>query len=356
MIYQVEPDIDKIDQNYINSYMQSGGWITEGKVTKEFEKAIAETVNRKFAIGVPNGTIAIYLALLANGIEKGSLVAVPNITMVATINAIIWAGATPVLIDTDERLCMSLEHLQKIKNLDCIVYVPLNGRTSNGKEIFEYAKREKIVLIEDSAHALGSNYKNIACGSLGNTSVLSFTPHKIITTGQGGMVLTDNKRVYEKVMDLKTFNRSKDKSDIHKGFGLNFKITDLQSTLGLSQLSKLDKYIEHKKKLFLTYSNYQNQNYRFINFNSYETPWFMDIVFKSKKIRNEVHSLLRKINIETRFAYPPLSSQKMFKNLRKTNLSNSENIANNILWMPSSNNLSISSVKLIMREISNLLK
>ena len=93
--------------------------------------------------------------------------------MVATINAIIWAGATPVLIDTDERLCMSLEHLQKIKNLDCIVYVPLNGRTSNGKEIFEYAKKEKIVLIEDSAHALGSNYKNAACGSLGNASVLS---------------------------------------------------------------------------------------------------------------------------------------------------------------------------------------
>ena len=311
---------------------------------------MAETVNRKFVIGVPNGTIAIYLALLANSIEKGSLVAVPNITMVATINAIIWAGATPVLIDTDERLCMSLEHLQKIKNLDCIVYVPLNGRTSNGKEIFEYAKKEKIVLIEDSAHALGSNYKNAACGSLGNASVLSFTPHKIITTGQGGMVLTDNKRVYEKVMDLKTFNRSKDKSDIHKGFGLNFKITDLQSTLGLSQLSKLDKYIEHKKKLFLTYSNYQNQNYRFINFNSYETPWFMDIVFKSKKIRNEVHSLLRKKNIETRFAYTPLSSQKMFKNLSKTYLSNSDNIANNILWMPSSTNLSISSVKLIMRD------
>ena len=86
---------------------------------------------------------------------------------------------------------------QKIKNLDCIVYVPLNGRTSNGKEIFEYAK-EKIVLIEDSAHALGSNYKNAACGSLGNASVLSFTPHKIITTGQGGMVLTDNKRCMKK--------------------------------------------------------------------------------------------------------------------------------------------------------------
>ena len=114
-----------------------------------------------------------------------------------------------------------------------------------------------------------------------------------------------------------------------------------------------------KKIIFLSVdmgSQTINQNYRFINFNSYETPWFMDIVFKSNKIRNEVHSLLRKINIETRFAYPPLSSQKMFKNLRKTNLSNSENIANNILWMPSSNNLSISSVKLIMREISNLLK
>lgn len=357
MIYQVEPHIDKTDQEFVNKYMKSGGWITEGRVTKEFENSISQLVNRKYAVATPNGTIAIYLALLANGIGKGSLVAVPNITMIATINAVIWSGATPVLVDVDEKLCMSLEKLEKLKNVDCVIYVPLNGRTSNGEDILKYTKKNKIVLIEDSAHALGSNYKNVACGSLGNSSIISFTPHKIITTGQGGMVLTNNQNIYKKALDLKTFNRSKDKSDFHKGFGLNFKITDLQSTLGMSQLKKLDRYIEHKRKLFFTYSNYEkNDKFYFIDFQNKETPWFIDVVFKTKKIRNSVYSYLKTKNIETRFSYPPLNSQKMFSNIEKTNLKNSEDIANRILWLPSSNNLQLSSAKSVMKLISEYLK
>ena len=225
-INQVEPNISENDIQRVNDYMSSGAWITEHALTKELEEKIADFVGRKYAVAVPNGTIAIYLSLLAAGLTEGKRVAVPNITMVATINAIIWAGAEPVIIDLNERLCMSLKSLQTVEKLDGVIYVPLNGRTEDGIAIENYCNEKNITLIEDSAHALGSQYQDKMCGSLGSISVFSFTPHKIITMGQGGLVLTDDDSLYEYLLDLKTFNRSKDRSDWHDGFGLNFKITD----------------------------------------------------------------------------------------------------------------------------------
>ena len=216
-INQVEPNISEQDIQKVSDYMSSGAWITEHALTKELEEKIAHFVSRKYAIAVPNGTIAIYLSLLAAGLTEGKRVAVPNITMIATINAILWAGAEPVIIDLNERLCMSLKSLQTVDKLDGVIYVPLNGRTEDGLAIEEYCKERNITLIEDSAHALGSQYQDRMCGSLGSMSVFSFTPHKIITMGQGGLVLTDDDSLYEYLLDLKTFNRSKDKSDWHDG-------------------------------------------------------------------------------------------------------------------------------------------
>ena len=183
-------------------------------------------MDRKYGIVVPNGTIAIYLSLLALGVGPGKKVAVPNLTMIATINAILWTGAKPLLVDVDKDLCMSYEKLIDQKNLHTVIFVPLNGRGGDGKKIETWCKKNNINLLEDSAHALGSNYSHKACGSLGDISVLSFTPHKIITTGQGGMILLDNNKYKNLINDLKLFNRRKDKYDWNKGNGLNFQIID----------------------------------------------------------------------------------------------------------------------------------
>ena len=180
-INQVEPNISENDIQRVNDYMSSGAWITEHALTTELEEKIADFVGRKYAVAVPNGTIAIYLSLLAAGLTEGKRVAVPNITMIATINAILWAGAEPVIIDLNERLCMSLKSLQTVDKLDGVIYVPLNGRTEDGIAIENYCNDKNIILIEDSAHSLGSKYQDKMCGSLGSMSVLSFTPHKIIT-------------------------------------------------------------------------------------------------------------------------------------------------------------------------------
>ena len=355
MINQVEPNISSEDIESVSQYMQSGSWITEHKLTKELEDKVASYVDRKYAVAVPNGTIAIYLALVASGIREGHKVAVPNITMIATINAIIWAGAEPVIVDIDNNLCMSLDSLKKVPDINAVIFVPMNGRVGSGLEIQEYCKDKDIILIEDSAHALGSSYLNQKCGSLGSLSIFSFTPHKIITMGQGGMVLSDDENLYQKLMDVKTFNREKDKSDVHKGFGLNFKITDLQSSLGLSQLSKLEEFIKMKKNLHRKYSNYINDKY-LKSFSEYETPWFIDFYCNGEDQREELHLYLKQKNIETRFSYPSLSSQSYLQNIEKTDLTFSEKVSNNILWLPSSTNLTREDVEYVSSAVNNFLE
>ena len=349
-INQVEPNISENDIQRVNDYMSSGAWITEHALTKELEDKIADFVGRKYAVAVPNGTIAIYLSLLAAGLTEGKRVAVPNITMIATINAILWAGAEPVIIDLNERLCMSLKSLQTVEKLDGVIYVPLNGRTEDGIAIENYCNEKNIVLIEDSAHALGSKYQDKMCGSLGSISIFSFTPHKIITMGQGGLVLTDNDKLYDYLVDLKTFNRSKDKSDWHEGFGLNFKITDLQSALGLSQFEKINEFIKVKKEMFQIYKN-DIINYEFINFFDYETPWFIDLICESEIERDVLKSGLEEVDISTRESYPALSKQVFLKNVEKTNLKLSENISEKILWLPSSTNLTKNQLEEISQQI-----
>ena len=349
-INQVEPNISENDIQRVNDYMSSGAWITEHALTKELEDKIADFVGRKYAVAVPNGTIAIYLSLLATGLTEGKRVAVPNITMIATINAILWAGAEPVIIDLNERLCMSLKSLQTVEKLDGVIYVPLNGRTEDGIAIENYCNEKNIVLIEDSAHALGSKYQDKMCGSLGSISIFSFTPHKIITMGQGGLVLTDNDKLYDYLVDLKTFNRSKDKSDWHEGFGLNFKITDLQSALGLSQFEKINEFIKVKKEMFQIYKN-DIINYEFINFFDYETPWFIDLICESEIERDVLKSGLEEADISTRESYPALSKQVFLKNVEKTNLKLSENISEKILWLPSSTNLTKNQLEEISQQI-----
>tara|TARA_B100001109_G_scaffold243856_1_gene230043 strand:- start:399 stop:1469 length:1071 start_codon:yes stop_codon:yes gene_type:complete len=355
MINQVEPNISNEDIESVSKYMQSGSWITEHKLTKELEDKVASYVNRKYAVAVPNGTIAIYLALIASGVREGQKVAVPNITMIATINAIIWAGAEPVIVDVDNTLCMSLDSLKKVPDVNAAVFVPLNGRVGSGLEIQEYCKDKDIILIEDSAHALGSSYENQKCGSLGSLSIFSFTPHKIITMGQGGMVLLDDEDLYQKLIDMKTFNREKDKSDVHKGFGLNFKITDLQSSLGLSQLSKLEEFIKLKNELYRQYSKNINEKY-LKSFNEYETPWFVDFYCNNENQRDKLHVYLQEKNIETRFSYPSLSSQSYLQNIEKTDLTLSEKISNTVLWLPSSTNLSKEDIEYVSRAVNNFLE
>lgn len=351
-IPQVEPNISDEDVESVANYLKSGGWITEHGVSDELANNISNKVKREYSTFVPNGTIAIYLALLSQGLKNGKKIAVPNLTMIATVNAVLWANCIPILIDVDENLCMSFEKLKKIDDLDGVLFVPLNGRTGDGLKIEEYCKEKNIPLIEDSAHALGSNYKNKPCGSLGDVSIFSFTPHKIITMGQGGLILTDKEAAFEKIQKLKLFNRSKDKNDWHDGFGLNFKITDLQASLGLSQFKKIEEFIGIKNFNFSYVSQIKSDSFYFLNFKDYEVPWFNDVVFNSEKRKVETINLMKENLIETRNCYPALNKQIFLNQYTHEDLKYSEEIFSKILWLPSSTNLTLQQLDVIKSHLN----
>ena len=355
MINQIEPVITEEDILSVDEYLRSGGWLTEHSLTKKLEKEISDYLERSYAVAVPNGTVAIYMALKIQGLGPGDRVVVPNITMIATINAVIWAGAEPVLVDVDENLCMSVDLLKTVNKPDAVIFVPLNGRTGNGLQIEEWCLENGVILIEDSAHALGSQYSEKKCGSLGNMSILSFTPHKIITSGQGGLILTDDEDSYTKMSDYKSFNRTEEASDTHKGFGLNFKFTDLQASLLLSQLARLDSLIESKQSIYSTYvENTTLSEERYLKFRNFETPWFIDYLLMKDEEQDKHKDLLLEKNIQIGKGYPPLSSQPMFQEVERTDLTYSEEIANRIIWLPSSTNLSKDDIKLVSSSLDLL--
>ena len=173
--------------------------------------------------------------------------------------------------------------------------------------------------------------------------------------GQGGLVFTDNKNVYNKLIDLKTFNRRKDKLDWHKGFGLNFKITDIQATLGLSQFRSLSEKINSKRKIHKYYKDkIESEKYILGHFKDHEVPWFIDLFCKNKKNLLNLSNQLEKLNIETRISYPALSKQAYLNKSLRGDLEYSERIHEKILWLPSSVTLTEEQISNIVNVINEL--
>ncbi len=356
LINQIEPLITKKDKIAISRYLKTNGWITENKVTKKFEQKFAKVVNSKFSVAYPNGTLTILSIILALGIKKNDEVIIPNYTMVATANAVILAGAKPILCDiSDQNLCLDAEKvLSKInKRTKAIIYVTLNGRSGDIDKIQKVCNKKKLYLIEDSAHSIGSYSKNKHHGTFGIASSFSLSMPKLITTGQGGFVVTNNSKIFKKIKELKNFGRKTDGNDIYFSTGYNFKFTDLQSSLGLSQLNNLSYRVRQKKLIFKNYYNELKdiKEIKMFKFNKSETPWFIDIYLKNP---NKLKNYLRKFNIITRNVYPPLNTLKIFN--FKGSLKTSEYYCSRGLWLPSSVNLSIKDIKFITNKIKYFIK
>lgn len=297
MIPQVKPIITEKEAQAVYQYIKGGGWLTEHDVTREFEEKLRIFLGTTHCSVVPNGTIGLMLALWACGIKSGDKVAVPALTMVATANAVTAIGAIPVLVDVDTEGCMDISTLKE--KVNAVIFVSLNGRSSTIDGAIDYCVKNKAVLIEDACQALGSEHFRKCLGTFGHAGVFSFSPHKIITTGQGGAIVTDCKDVRENLKLLRDFGRDKAGSDEYRHFGINAKFTDLQSTIGICQLENIEERIAKKKEIYDEYE----KNIGYMMISKPDVPWFVDIYSGD---RDGIHDALLSEGFGSRKMYPTL--------------------------------------------------
>lgn len=355
-INQMEPWFGSEEKEAICKYMDSNGWLTEFKYTTEFESLIAAYTGVPYCIAVNNGTISLSLMAIASGIKSGDEVIVPNYTMIATPNSLKLIGAVPVFVDVEyDTLCMDIKQVKKAisSKTKAVIFVNANGRYPIcGIEPFvDLCKEHNLILLEDSAQSLGSYYPNGKHqGTIGLAGSFSFSVPKVISTGQGGAIITDNPDFADKIKKMKDFGRSKGGIDIHDSIGWNFKFTDLQAIIGIEQIKKLDWRVERKKVIYNRYRDLLNpvKNIKFFKQDlEFTTPWFIDVRVEN---RDELQVYLRQKGIGTRVMYPPINRQNAYN--QEGYYPVSTEIGKKGLWLPSSSQLTDEKIDFICEKIT----
>lgn len=359
-IHQIEPFITEAEITAISEYLRSGGWLTEFEKTREFENMIADFLGVKYAVVLTNGTVGLYLALLAAGIGPGDSVVVPNYTMIASPNSVKWTGAEVVLCDVEkDSLCLDLSKVKVNKNTKALMYVSINGRSGNMNEVVEFCRLNNLALLEDACQAFGAKWDNKFLGTFGDSAVLSFTPHKIITTGQGGAVVTDNEEIYKKVKKLKDFHRTAPATDWHDGIGFNFKFTDLQSVIGIEQMRIIDFRVKKKKEIYRKYRKMLEGVgvIEMLPIDIDQTPpWFVDVILPSQEKRDGLIAYLKENKIGSRPFYPPINHQAIYSEDPKGSFPVSESMVHRGLWLPSSIGLKDEEIEYVCERVGLFLK
>lgn len=347
-INQMEPWIGEEEKTAIVEYLNSGGWITEFRRTREFEKNIADYVGSKYCSVVVNGTVSLFIALKALGIKPGDEVIVPDYTMIASANAVVLAGAAPVFVDiTLANLCLDLALTERAINArtKAIMLVSVNGRSPDMDAFCDLARNRNLTLLEDAAQSLGSFFKGKHLGTFGQIGSFSFSAPKVITTGQGGALVTDDARLFEQILKIRDFGRRQSGVDFHETIGYNFKFTDLQSVIGIEQMKKLAWRVERKKQIFALYRDELTSisQVQFIETDLQNTsPWFIDVLVPNPAGLSEY---LKKKEIGSRPFYPAIHSQPAYSLLG--DYPNSEYASQHGLWLPSSSFLSDKEIRLV---------
>jgi len=233
-------------------------WISEGPKCAEFSSQLNSLIEVPYGVFAPNGTFALILGLMALGIEAGDEVLVPNITFIASANALIQLGATPVFVEVERETFQidvtKAEHLVN-QHTKAIMPVHLYGSSCNMNAVINFASKHRLLIIEDAAQGIGVKYYGKHVGGFGDVGCFSFFADKTITTGEGGYVVCKDKIIYEKLCFLRNQGRLHRGSFLHPEIGYNFRITDIQAAIGLVQLAKLSKIVERKTEIMSRYVN-----------------------------------------------------------------------------------------------------
>ncbi len=345
------PSITREDKKSIESIL-SNQILTGGPTLEKFEKMFAKFTGAKYAIGVSNATSALFLSLKSIGIKKDDEVIIPNMTFVATANAVIHAGGKPVLIDVNlDDMNISVDEIKKAitKKTKVILPVHFAGKACDMVKIRKIAKDNNLHLIEDCAHAIGTRINKKHVGTFGDAGCFSFYPTKNITTIEGGMLITNSKKISEKIKNYRNHGITKTLSQrysLGKPWeydvvepGYNFRLDEIRSALGISQLKRIEKMNAMRSSIY----DYYNKN--LLKINGIEIPiksrgidshhlYIIRVKKNFSLSRDGLFKKLSKEGISTTLHYKPLHLFSAYKKYRKTNLKNSIQLFDEILSLP----------------------
>ena len=354
----------------IKKIMYSGNFVS-GKLVKKFEDKFSKFIGLKSATAFNSGTASLHAALNVLGLKKNDEVIVPSISFMSTATAVLHQGCTPIFCDVDiNNYCLDAEDFKKkiTRKTKAVIPVHFAGNSCEINKIVKIAKEKKIAVIEDCAQAHGTKYKNKKVGSFGDISCFSFYATKHMTTGEGGILCTNNRKFSEKSKVFR--NHGLVNRNDHVTLGYNYRMNELAAAMGIEQLKKLNRFnsIRRKNSLYLLKKLKGKKNKWFelqkISNNIYHTYFWCPLRIIDKKIKiDDVIKRLRNKNIEIRTRYKfPLYKQKVIQNLKlnssqnykKLFLKNSEKIAGRIFGLPNHHKLKKKQLDYIIKTINNL--
>ena len=358
-----KPDLLKQDILEIKKCFDSTWISSKSPWVKKFEESFAKKVSEtKYSASVNSGTSAIFLALKSLGIGPGDEVILPTLTMIATINAVTWVGATPVLVDSTSYNDWNIDPEKiekKITNkTKAIIPVHLYGYPCDMDKINKIAQKYKLHVIGDIAEAMGTLYKGKNVGNYCDISCYSLYINKIITTGNGGMVCTNNQNIYQLIKKLSFFDFNEKNHFEHYLIGFNLVLSGLQAALGYSQIKRFNIYLNKRKQVFSWYQeNLKNKQIKFIASAKENSPnyWFPGVLFKNQETKKQISDYLLKNKVETRNFFLPIHLQPAYKSFfEKQKYPISEYFFENGLLLPSYFSITKNQIKFICSLILKL--
>ncbi len=359
-VYQ--PSLNGNEKKYVNECLDTTWISSKGKFINQFESAFADYVGVKHAATVSNGTVAIHTALLALGIRDGDEVIVPTLTYIASVNAIAYTGATPIFVDSlEETWQIDPEDVVKkiTSKTKAVMVVHLYGHPCDMDPLVEICRKYNIFLIEDCAEAIGTKYKGKYVGTFGDISTFSFFGNKTITTGEGGMVLTNDETLHDRSVHFKGQGLAKHRQYWHDVIGYNYRMTNICAAIGLAQLENIEQVLNEKKRVADTYRSLLTNTplvfHDQVGENVYHSYWMCSILTNDAKERDALREHLENQGIETRPLFYPVHTMPMYSAQYQRHP-----IAENIGWrglnLPSYPGLKQEEIEFICNEINSFFK
>jgi len=341
-----------LDSNYLN----------DGDVTTEFEKRMAAALGARFGIGVTSGTTAIFVSLAGVGVGHGDEVIVPDVTFIATANAVTLTGAKPVFVDVDPAtLTMSTAAFEAAitPRTRAVVPVHVSGRAAAIERILEIANARGIAVIEDAAEALRSQHRGRCLGTFGRAGCFSFSPNKTMTTGQGGLIVTDDQALAVRLREVKDQGRpvrGTGGNDVHASIGFNFKLTNLQCAVGIAQLERLDKRVRQLGDLYRAYrtalAGIEQLQLLPFDVDAGETPQWVDALAED---RDKLVEYLDASGIQCRPFWYPIHTQQPYAQ-PSSRFPVSTELAAKAVWLPSALSITAEDVAIVASRIREFYK